>query len=135
MTYLGWDMLDDNDATALAYSTHDLTLLVLTWTTCTTASHLELLSIEFIHLVRASMVSSPIWLSISTSFFDSVLCSFYHDKGDHIMLTALEKPPSPLEPPLTARCPNCSLFSLCLPDEVKLLRARKEKALANTLPD
>ncbi|TMD59978.1 MAG: Dna2/Cas4 domain-containing protein [Chloroflexi bacterium] len=50
-------------------------------------------------------------------------------------IAALEKPPSPLEPPLTARCPNCSLVSLCLPDEVKLLRSRKEKALANTLPD
>jgi len=50
-------------------------------------------------------------------------------------VAALEKPPLPLEPPLTARCPNCSLVSLCLPDEVKLLRARKEKALANTLPD
>jgi CRISPR-associated exonuclease Cas4 len=50
-------------------------------------------------------------------------------------VAALERPPLPLEPPLTARCPNCSLVSLCLPDEVKLLRARKEKALANTLPD
>ena len=50
-------------------------------------------------------------------------------------VAALEKPPLPLEPPLTARCPNCSLISLCLPDEVKLLRSRKEKALANTLPD
>ena len=50
-------------------------------------------------------------------------------------VAALEKPPLPLEPPLTARCPNCSLVSLCLPDEVKLLRSRKEKALANTLPD
>jgi CRISPR-associated exonuclease Cas4 len=50
-------------------------------------------------------------------------------------VAALEKPPSPLEPPLTSRCPNCSLISLCLPDEVKLLRSRKEKALANTLPD
>ena len=50
-------------------------------------------------------------------------------------VAALGKPPLPLEPPLTARCPNCSLVSLCLPDEVKLLRSRKEKALANTLPD
>jgi len=50
-------------------------------------------------------------------------------------VAALEKPPLPLEPPLTARCPTCSLVSLCLPDEVKLLRSRKEKALANTLPD
>ena len=37
-------------------------------------------------------------------------------------VAALEKPPLPLEPPLTVRCPNCSLISLCLPDEVKLLR-------------
>src|SRR2546423_1091722 len=36
-------------------------------------------------------------------------------------VAALENPPLPLEPPLTARCPNCSLVSLCLPDEVKLL--------------
>ena len=42
-------MLDDNDTVALAYRTHDLTLLVLTWTTGNTTSYLELLSIGLIH--------------------------------------------------------------------------------------
>jgi CRISPR-associated exonuclease Cas4 len=37
----------------------------------------------------------------------------------------LEKPPLPLDGKLAARCPNCSLFPLCMPDEVKLLQSRK----------
>ncbi len=39
-------------------------------------------------------------------------------------VATLEKPPPPLDGKLVARCPNCSLISLCLPDEVKLLRSR-----------
>lgn len=35
-------------------------------------------------------------------------------------------PPEPLAGPLVARCPTCSLLALCLPDEVRLLRARKQ---------
>lgn len=37
----------------------------------------------------------------------------------------LEVPPSPLEGALAARCPKCSLFPLCLPDEVKLLSSKE----------
>ncbi len=40
-------------------------------------------------------------------------------------VATLEKPPPPLEGKLVARCPNCSLISLCLPDEVKLLQSKK----------
>lgn len=50
-------------------------------------------------------------------------------------VAALEKPPEPLDGPLSARCPNCSLISLCLPDEVKLLQSKKEAYRANTLLD
>ncbi|GAC1349621.1 MAG: hypothetical protein NVSMB27_24470 [Ktedonobacteraceae bacterium] len=39
-------------------------------------------------------------------------------------VATFDKPPSPLEGKLAARCPNCSLLPLCLPDEVRLLRAR-----------
>jgi CRISPR-associated exonuclease Cas4 len=40
-------------------------------------------------------------------------------------VAALDKPPPPLDAPLDVRCPNCSLQPLCMPDEVKLLQARK----------
>lgn len=39
-------------------------------------------------------------------------------------VATLEVPPSPLAGPLAARCPKCSLVSLCLPDEVKLLTSK-----------
>ena len=42
-----------------------------------------------------------------------------------LQVAALETPPPPLSGPLTARCPNCSLLPLCLPEEVRLLRAKK----------
>lgn len=34
-------------------------------------------------------------------------------------------PPEPLSDPLSARCPNCSFLSLCLPEEVRLIQASK----------
>ena len=34
---------------------------------------------------------------------------------------------APLEGKLAARCPNCSLLPLCLPEEVRLLRLKKGK--------
>ncbi len=40
-------------------------------------------------------------------------------------LAGLSQPPLPLEGKLTARCRDCSLEPLCLPAEVRLLRARK----------
>ncbi len=35
----------------------------------------------------------------------------------------LDKAPPPLDDKLAVRCPNCSLFPLCMPDEVKLLQS------------
>ena len=49
-------------------------------------------------------------------------------------VATLDTPPPPLEGKLTCRCPNCSLVSLCLPDEVKLLQSKKGNPHANTLP-
>ena len=42
-------------------------------------------------------------------------------------VAALEIPPPPLTGKMAARCPNCSLLPLCLPDEVNLLRSKKGK--------
>jgi CRISPR-associated exonuclease Cas4 len=42
-------------------------------------------------------------------------------------VAARETPPAPLEGNLAARCPHCSLFPLCMPDEVRLLRGRKAR--------
>ncbi len=50
-------------------------------------------------------------------------------------LALLDTPPPPLEGKLAARCRDCSLAPICLPDEVKLLMGRKEGPLANTLSD
>ena len=44
-------------------------------------------------------------------------------------------PPPPLDGKQAARCRDCSLISLCLPDEVKLLAASKGGSFANALPD
>ena len=41
-------------------------------------------------------------------------------------VAALETPPPPLSGELAARCPPCSLFPLCLPEEVRLLQARRK---------
>ncbi|HJT59210.1 MAG TPA: CRISPR-associated protein Cas4 [Ktedonobacteraceae bacterium] len=40
-------------------------------------------------------------------------------------VAALDKAPPPLEAPRDRRCLNCSLQPLCMPDEVKMLQARK----------
>jgi CRISPR-associated exonuclease Cas4 len=40
-----------------------------------------------------------------------------------LKVAALEIPPPPLSGKMTARCPNCSLLPLCLPDEVRLLQS------------
>ncbi len=42
-------------------------------------------------------------------------------------VAARETPPPPLLGKLAARCPNCSLLPLCLPNEVRLLQAKKGK--------
>ena len=44
-----------------------------------------------------------------------------------LKVAALETPPAPLTGKLAARCPNCSLLPLCLPEEVRLLRSKKGK--------
>jgi CRISPR-associated exonuclease Cas4 len=40
-------------------------------------------------------------------------------------VAARQTPPPPLTGALTARCPNCSLLPLCLPEEVRQLRSKK----------
>lgn len=40
-------------------------------------------------------------------------------------VATLETPPPPLAGKLAARCPNCSLLPLCMPEEVRLLQSRK----------
>ena len=42
-------------------------------------------------------------------------------------VAARETPPPPLSGQLAARCPPCSLLPLCLPEEVRLLRSKKDK--------
>lgn len=44
-----------------------------------------------------------------------------------LQVAALETPPPPLFGKMAARCPNCSLLSLCLPEEVRLLQSQKSK--------
>lgn len=50
-------------------------------------------------------------------------------------VAALDTPPPPLDGKVAIRCRDCSLLSLCLPDEVKLLNSRKGDSLAHALPD
>ena len=44
-----------------------------------------------------------------------------------LQVATLETPPAPLAGKMAARCPNCSLLPLCLPEEVRLLRSKKGK--------
>jgi CRISPR-associated exonuclease Cas4 len=44
-------------------------------------------------------------------------------------VAARETPPPPLSGKLAARCPPCSLLPLCLPEEVRLLRSKKDKSV------
>src|SRR5207302_11149112 len=39
-----------------------------------------------------------------------------------LQVAVLETPPPPLSGTMAARCPNCSLLPLCLPEEVQLLQ-------------
>lgn len=48
-------------------------------------------------------------------------------------IAMLDTPPPPLIGELAARCPACSLFSLCLPDEVLFLHSRKGDTHVNAL--
>jgi CRISPR-associated exonuclease Cas4 len=47
----------------------------------------------------------------------------------------LESPPPPLDGKIAVRCRDCSLQSICLPDEVRMLAHRKGAKHAHTLPD
>ncbi|HZU70942.1 MAG TPA: CRISPR-associated protein Cas4 [Ktedonobacteraceae bacterium] len=42
-----------------------------------------------------------------------------------LKIAALETPPPPLTGQLAARCPKCSLLPLCMPEEVRMLQAKK----------
>ena len=44
-----------------------------------------------------------------------------------LQVAALEIPPPPLSGTMAARCPNCSLLPLCLPEEVRMLQSKKGK--------
>ena len=44
-----------------------------------------------------------------------------------LKVASFETPPPPLTGKMAARCPNCSLLPLCLPEEVRLLRSKKGK--------
>jgi CRISPR-associated exonuclease Cas4 len=44
-----------------------------------------------------------------------------------LKVAAFETPPPPLTGKLIVRCPPCSLLPLCLPEEVRLLRSKKDK--------
>ncbi len=48
-----------------------------------------------------------------------------------LQVATLETPPPPLSGTMAARCPNCSLLPLCLPEEVHLLQSHKGKAPGN----
>src|SRR5207245_11695869 len=50
-------------------------------------------------------------------------------------IAVLDTPPPPLDGKVAARCRDCSLLSLCLPEEVKLLRSRMGCSFADTLID
>lgn len=42
-----------------------------------------------------------------------------------LQVATMETPPPPLSGTMAARCPNCSLLPLCLPEEVRLLQSQK----------
>ena len=44
-----------------------------------------------------------------------------------LQVATLETPPPPLSGKMAARCPNCSLLPLCLPEEVRLLQSQKRR--------
>ncbi len=48
-----------------------------------------------------------------------------------LKVAALETPPPPLSGARAARCPNCSLLPLCLPQEVRLLQSQKGNTPGN----
>lgn len=52
-----------------------------------------------------------------------------------LQIALLDSPPPPLEGKIAARCRDCSLYPICLPEEVKLLKERKGSTYAYTLPD
>ena len=44
-----------------------------------------------------------------------------------LQIADLETPPPPLSGKMAARCANCSLLSICLPEEIRLLQSKKRK--------
>lgn len=53
-----------------------------------------------------------------------------------LQISLLPTPPPPLEGKMAVRCRDCSLYPICLPTEVILLKSKKkENPLAYTLPD
>ncbi len=48
-----------------------------------------------------------------------------------LQVATLETPPPPLSGAMAARCPNCSLLPLCLPEEVRQLQSQKGNTPSN----
>jgi CRISPR-associated exonuclease Cas4 len=48
-----------------------------------------------------------------------------------LKVAMLKTPPSPLSGKMAARCPDCSLLPLCMPDEVQMLQSRKGNKSGN----
>ena len=44
-----------------------------------------------------------------------------------LQVASLEIPPLPLSGQMAARCPNCSLLPLCMPEEIRLLQSQKRR--------
>lgn len=51
-----------------------------------------------------------------------------------IQVASLETPPPPLSDKMAARCPNCSLLSLCMPEEVRLLQSKGYEGIPLWMP-
>jgi len=72
---------------------------------------------------------------IQVFFTPELRASVYAAINLAVKVAMRDTPPPPLEGKIAARCRDCSLAPICLPDEVKLLRGREEGSLANTLLD
>jgi len=69
-------------------------------------------------------------------YFTEELRARVHAAIDQAFKVAMfDTAPPPLEGKIAVRCRDCSLAPICLPDEVKLLKERKEDSVANTLFD
>ena len=52
-----------------------------------------------------------------------------------LRISLLDTPPPPLEGKIAIRCRDCSLSTICMPDEVRFLKSQKGTPHVDTLPD